>query len=49
MSIDLEFNYEDSLIRQQLYHEKIEKLRQNVEHFEFVPTSMTNKQVSQCF
>lgn len=46
MSIDLEFNYENSLIRQKLYHEEIEKLRQNVEHFECVPVSMTNKQVS---
>lgn len=47
MSIDLDFNYEDSLIRQKLYHEDIEKLRENVEQFEYVPASMTNKQVSQ--
>lgn len=46
MSIDLEYNYEDSLVRQKLFHVEVEKIRHDIELFEHVPKSLTNKQVS---
>lgn len=46
MNLDLEYNYEEALKRQQHSQSDVDSLRKCVQKFEYVPKSLTNKQVS---
>lgn len=46
MNLDLEFNYEEALKRQQHTQNDVDSLRKCIQKFEYVPKSITNKQVS---
>lgn len=45
MNLDLEFNYEEALKRQKHSQNDVDALRKCVQKFEYVPKSLTNKQV----